>query len=569
MRELKTLFWLLNQFGGVKKKWKTEFVHNGVMFPKPYVPHKIPIKYNGELIQLEAEAEEYATIYARYLDTEYIKNSKFKQNFFSDWKKYLGKDSIIKSFDSCDFSSIRDHLLRLKEDRQNLSKEDKTLLKEQKDEEQSIYKNAIIDGKKQPVGNFNIEPPGIFIGRGCHPKMGKLKKRIYPEDITLNLSSNAPIPPLPEFFEGRKWGNIINDKLVEWIASWKDTITNKTKYVWLSAHSDMKGKNDMAKFDLAKKLKRKIKSIREANEKNLVSEDEKSRQIATALYFIDKLALRVGNEKGEDASDTVGVTSLRVEHITLLDDLNIKLDFLGKDSVRYVNTIKIDPLIYKNIAEFMKNKTGDMQLFDIIIPNDINKYLQSFMDGLTAKVFRTYNASHLFEKELKKLEKKMDEYDSDDKLNFLLDGFNKANAKVAILCNHQKNISKSFTGQIGSIKKQIKDTMKKIKNAKSGSDSSKKLKERLKKLKAKKSLKIETKNISLGTSKINYIDPRITFEFIQKYNIPVEKIFSKTLIEKFRWAMNDVGFNNSDTNESNVTVDDISSELSDENESEN
>src|SRR5204862_5914394 len=139
----------------------------------------------------------------------------------------------------------------------------------------------------------------------------------------------------------------------------------------------------------------------------------KTKQNATALYFIDKLALRVGNEKGEDASDTVGVTSLRCEHIQLLDDFYIKLDFLGKDSVRYVNKIRVDPQIYNNLYDFTKNKSGSAQLFDKIIPNDVNKYLQNFMKGLTAKVFRTYNATYLFQKELKKLSKKMDEYDGD------------------------------------------------------------------------------------------------------------------------------------------------------------
>lgn len=59
----------------------------------------------------------------------------------------------------------------------------------------------------------------------------------------------------------------------------------------------------------------------------------------------------------------------------------------------------------------------------------------------------------------------------------------------------------------------------------------------LKKLKAKKLLKIELKNISLGTSKINYIDPRISIAFLKKNNLPVDKIFSKTLQEKFKWAM--------------------------------
>jgi DNA topoisomerase-1 len=45
------------------------------------------------------------------------------------------------------------------------------------------------------------------------------------------------------------------------------------------------------------------------------------RQRAVALYFIDKLALRAGNEKDTDeAADTVGCCSLRCEHVTLHEE---------------------------------------------------------------------------------------------------------------------------------------------------------------------------------------------------------------------------------------------------------
>ena len=66
----------------------------------------------------------------------------------------------------------------------------------------------------------------------------------------------------------------------------------------------------------------------------------------------------------------------------------------------------------------------------------------------------------------------------------------------------------------------------------------KQIKNRIKKLKIKKSLKLDLKNVSLGTSKINYIDPRITIAFMKKHNIEIDKIFSKTLQEKFKWAFN-------------------------------
>ncbi len=44
------------------------------------------------------------------------------------------------------------------------------------------------------------------------------------------------------------------------------------------------------------------------------------------------------------------------------------------------------------------------------------------------------------------------------------------------------------------------------------------------------------KNVSLGTSKNNYIDPRIIFAFIKRFNIPPDKLFTKPLIKRFEWA---------------------------------
>ena len=90
----------------------------------------------------------------------------------------------------------------------------------------------------------------------------------------------------------------------------------------------------------------------------------KERQLATCLYFIDVLALRAGNEKGEDEADTVGCCSLRYEHITLEPPNFLVFDFLGKDSIRYYNRVQVDERVFKNIKIF-KDQTseGDM-LFD-------------------------------------------------------------------------------------------------------------------------------------------------------------------------------------------------------------
>jgi DNA topoisomerase-1 len=49
--------------------------------------------------------------------------------------------------------------------------------------------------------------------------------------------------------------------------------------------------------------------------------------------------------------------------------------------------------------------------------------------------------------------------------------------------------------------------------------------------------KDENKQVSLGTSKINYMDPRITISWCKNKEVPIEKVFPTTLRKKFAWAM--------------------------------
>jgi len=561
---------LYKQMGG-GYKWTT-LEHNGIMFPPDYEPHNILFTYNNDLIKLDPLAEEAAMLYAKFIGTDYVQNKTFNKNFFNDWKKILGKNSPIQSFELCDFKQYHKKYLEDKElkknkinsasniiilnnseiipsdrpvgdldeiDSQNMLSEIRRISLDNIPQNEKKYKIAHIDGKEQPVGNYRMEPPGIFLGRGDNPNIGKIKRRIYPEDVTINISKDAKIPELPDFLKNHKWGKIIHDRHVEWLASWSDTITGKTKYLLLGGHSDIKTSNDKEKFDVARKLKRKLETINAENEKNLFSDDIKKKQIGVALYFIDKFALRVGNEKGSDSADTVGVSTLRVEHIDFADDNVIILDFLGKDSVPYYNKLSVDPVIYKNLQLFVQGKSKNEQIFDKISSNDINKYLQSFMKDLTAKLFRTMNASNLLQKELTKIRKKYEDKNID--IETLLIEFNKANLLVAEKLNHQKNITKSNKPQIDRLDEQIKKAKSRLRKMKSSTIKNKTekieiIRKKIKKLRLKKDLKQEGKNLSLGTSKTNYIDPRVIVSFAKKFNIPLDKLFTKVLIEKFKWA---------------------------------
>jgi DNA topoisomerase-1 len=138
-----------------------------------------------------------------------------------------------------------------------------------------------------------------------------------------------------------------------------------SRYVFLAAGSSLKGQSDLKKFEKARALKAHVDRIRSDYTADLKSKEMATRQRATAVYLIDRFALRAGNEKGEDEADTVGCCSLRFEHVTLTPPNKVTFDFLGKDSIRYVNEVEVDEQVFKNLKIFKKEpKTVGDLLFD-------------------------------------------------------------------------------------------------------------------------------------------------------------------------------------------------------------
>jgi DNA topoisomerase I len=562
--------------GATVKKWTT-LSHNGVIFYPEYEPHSVPMKYGPDkiLLHLNPEAEEFITYYVQSRFDKY-RNDKFNKNFFNDWKTLLTPElkKQITDFSQCDLTDIQTYTQRIneekKEARKNLSKQDREIEKKKNDAEKDKYRYAVVDGVKQMIDNFLVEPPTIFVGRGTHPLSGSIKKRLYPQDITLNVGPDMPIPvPAIENQPGfqikqdqdtdvtakNRWGAIISDNTLEWIASWQNNVTKKYNYARFGRKSGFKMKSDESKYEKARLLKKKIKRIREKNEANMTSMDPKTKQLATALYLIDSLALRIGNEKKEDEADTVGVTTLKIKNVHLLENNMIKLDFLGKDSIRYVNKFVVPEIVYNNIKEFHDDtkKGNNDDLFDMVDADSLNKYIKRFMKKLTSKVFRTYNASYLMQIELRKISNKYKDYDKSDKLQKMHHEYEMANLKVAKLCNHQKVASKSSSQQLEKTHTKIQNLQIKLRKLKRQKDKKlatgaktttinrkiMRVQQNIKNLKNKKSLQSESKTLSAGTSKINYIDPRITVAFLKSNNLMdgLDRFFNKTHQKQFVWAM--------------------------------
>uniref|UniRef100_A0A8C1XU54 DNA topoisomerase I n=1 Tax=Cyprinus carpio TaxID=7962 RepID=A0A8C1XU54_CYPCA len=541
-------------------KWKF-LEHKGPYFPPGYqpLPDDVKFYYNGKPVKLSLPAEEVALFFAQMVDHEYTTKEVFRNNFFKDWRKEmtLEERQLIMDLNKCDFGELHAMHIKKVEARKNLSKEEKLVNKEANQKIVDEYGYCVLDHHRERIGNFKIEPPGLFRGRGDHPKQGMLKKRIQPEDVIINCSKGSRIPEPPA---GHRWKEVRHDNTVTWLASWTENVQGSCKYVMLNANSKLKGEKDWEKYEVARKLKTCVDAIRAQYQEDLKSKQMGTRQRAVALYFIDKLALRAGNEKEEgETADTVGCCSLRVEHITLHDTLDgqkcvVEFDFLGKDCIRYYNKVPVTKRVFKNLKLFMENKQEGDDLFDRLNTQTLNKHLSSLMPGLTAKVFRTYNASITLQQQLKELGN-MKENVAEKLLSY-----NRANRAVAILCNHQRAPPKTFEqsmanlqAKIDSRKEQLDLAKKELKQAKKeakGSSDNKLLivvekkkkavqrcEEQLLKMEVQATDREENKQIALSTSKLNYLDPRISVAWCKNMEVPLDKIYNKTLRDKFAWAI--------------------------------
>ncbi|KAM8893208.1 LOW QUALITY PROTEIN: DNA topoisomerase 1 [Spinachia spinachia] len=336
-----------------------------------------------------------------------------------------------------------------------------TALKEANNKILEEYGYCLLDHHKERLGNFEIERPGLFRGRGEHPKQGMLRKRIEPEDVNINCSSE-------------------NEGVVLCVLS-PQTLR------WCSATRWQR------------------------------------------LSFVGFAAER-----------------------TDVNDANVS-------SRPSLAPLPINPL-----------QTGML-----------NKHLSSLMTGLTAKAFRTHTASITLQEQLNELTNThththtasqsaacgfvvwtpsilVNAYKSDNEPEKLL-SYNRASRAVAILCNYQRAPPKNFDkfmanlAKIDSRKESLAILETELKQAKKeaktkGSSDSKlqnlverkkaavrHCQEKLLKLEVQATDKEEEKQFSLGTSKLNFLDPRSSGR-CKNMGVQIEKIY-KSQRDKFAWGI--------------------------------
>lgn len=247
----------------------------------------------------------------------------------------------------------------------------------------------------------------------------------------------------------------------------------------------------------------------------------------------------------------------------------LTLDFLGKDSVHYKNTIEVPDEVADAINDLIAGKKSTDKIFDLANEGTVNDFLSECVPECTAKLFRTAYGSMLLAQELQAHPIKKDMNDVEKKSIY-----NNAALEVSKKLNHQKNVSKNYVAQSEKMDENLKNAKAKL------SETKKKVAEKLKGIKAKaktykavfegeqlkeklaeltqkkekleaqlhraemrveklsidKQFKADTKNYALGTAKSAYSDPQVVASFCSDNDLDPSFIYSKSLLQRYDWA---------------------------------
>lgn len=524
-------------FGGARRdgkpRWRT-LSHEGVGFPELPIGNKtIAIGYKRSRVQLAPGLAQ--TMLVDYVQrggtrTEFMGREQYAHNFWCDWSKLLPAQAkaTLLDFKDCDISQASKIVL---------SKPPAAAARPLV---------AVVDGTKTvAISPWMVDRPGVFVGRTKYAHLtGRIRLPIGPGDVTLNIGAGQRAPRPPRAARG-SWKAVMHDPTVDWVASWRDPVTMVVKYARFSSSSDIEQEAARKRFDVARTfhntvltpLKRSIVSDLQHDAPGSLQQ-----QRHLCLWLILELGLRIGSggHNGRSAkSGSFGAATLLRKHVDLLGKGGLRLDFPGKDGVRYLRTMRgVPAAVRKAFGELVRSRDPDAPVFpDVTRTSDINDTLVDRHPDITAKVIRTALASALFEETLLRLQRSAEsEAKSIDKARASR-MIRVANARVAAFCNHRKAAKRSRAGAGREAEAEAEaDAYTDIADLEAWFRRDRDA------LESGLAETIRDARLILSTSRKSYIDPRIEHAFLKRLEARGVAVPASTAsVQRAAWATDVAG----------------------------
>jgi DNA topoisomerase-1 len=186
--------------------------------------------------------------------------------------------------------------------------------------------------------------------------------------------------------------------------------------------------------------------------------------------------------------------------------------------------------VVSNVDHFSKTSKG--YLFEGIDSGKVTRFLSEIMDGLTAKVFRTWRTTLAVKEYLDNSRVKRE-----DAVYVKHFHAKMANLRGAEIANHKRKVPPNYDERLAKKEARLKELEVQLEEKKKEEKKADASLSRVEKAKIDLELSVRTKEYNLGTSLKSYIDPKVYVKWASKVDYPLEKLYPKTLQKKFLWAL--------------------------------
>jgi DNA topoisomerase IB len=169
-------------------------------------------------------------------------------------------------------------------------------------------------------------------------------------------------------------------------------------------HPEWRVRRDAQKFEDMVRFARALPALRARVTADLAgAELTRTRVLACALRLLDRGFFRIGSEEYSEDNGSIGLATMRKDHVTIDGDRTMVFDYPAKSGQRRVQAV-VDAQASAVVAALKRRRGGSRNLlahrdgrrWRDVRSEDVNAYLKEATGGdFSAKDFRTWNATVL------------------------------------------------------------------------------------------------------------------------------------------------------------------------------